>query len=83
MEIELRHRKAPEEGAEYLQICLKATPNLAAAGRVFLHPFAMAMLPAIPLLLWQQSMAAVMGGWLPPRARCPLLPPAARAHGEE
>ena len=82
MEIELRYREAPEEGAEYLQISLKATPDLAAVGRSFLHPLAMALLPAIPLLLWQQSMAAMMGAWLPPQARDLLLPGGTRERDE-
>ena len=31
LEIEIRHRKAPGEGAEYLAVSLKATPDLDAA----------------------------------------------------
>jgi hypothetical protein len=31
LEIEIRHRKDPEEGAEYLSLSLRATPDLDAA----------------------------------------------------
>jgi hypothetical protein len=41
LEIEIRHRKAPDEGAEYLSVSLRATPDLTAA-TAWLDPFAVA-----------------------------------------
>ncbi len=38
LDIEILHREAPEEGAEYLSVSLRATPNLAAAANL-LDPF--------------------------------------------
>lgn len=35
LEIEIRHRKDPEEQAEYLSVTLKATPDLDAAAAWF------------------------------------------------
>jgi hypothetical protein len=37
VDIEIRHKKAPEEGAEYLAITLRATPDLDTAA-AFLDP---------------------------------------------
>jgi hypothetical protein len=60
LEIEIRHRKAPEEGAEYLALSFKATPDLDTAAR-WLDP------------LWSMRMLAAMNPWL--AAWCwPMLP---------
>lgn len=39
LEIEIRHRWAPDEGAEYLSVSLRATPGLDAVA-AWLDPFA-------------------------------------------
>lgn len=41
LEIEIRHRHAPDEGAEYLSVSLRATPDLRAVA-AWLDPFALA-----------------------------------------
>ncbi|MEK0082623.1 hypothetical protein [Benzoatithermus flavus] len=41
VDIEIRHRKVPEEGAEYLSISLKASPDLDSVA-AFLDPFRLA-----------------------------------------
>ncbi len=38
LDIEIRHRKLPEEGAELLAVTLRATPDLDAAAALF-NPF--------------------------------------------
>ena len=35
LDIEIHHRHDPEEGAEYLSILLRATPNLGTAAQIF------------------------------------------------
>lgn len=68
LDIEIHHRHAPEEGAEYLSITLRGTPDLGTAARM-IHPFqllgaAAAFNPwqawlrlADPFGLWQRSTA--------------------------
>jgi hypothetical protein len=51
LEIEIRHRKVPEEGAEYLALSLRATPNLNAAA-LWVDP------------LWPMRMLIAMNPWL-------------------
>ncbi len=55
VDIEILHREAPEEGAEYLSITLRGTPDLATAGRM-LDPFRLlaATTPLNPFQLWLQ-----------------------------
>jgi hypothetical protein len=60
LEIEIRHRKAPEEGAEYLMLQMKAVPDLDRA-MAFFDPFRLLaawaslnpwLSPMGPLALW-------------------------------
>jgi hypothetical protein len=53
LDIEIRHRRIAEEGAEYLSLSLKATPSFEAA-TLWLNPFRMAQLwlAINPLLAW-------------------------------
>ena len=60
LEIEIRHRKVPEEGAEYLALSLRATPSLNAAA-LWLDP------------LWPMRMLVAMNPWLT-AWRWPMLP---------
>lgn len=56
LDIEIRHRSAPEEGAEYLAITLRGTPNLEVAAGL-LDPFRIlaAAVSVNPWLLWMQA----------------------------
>jgi hypothetical protein len=58
LEIEIRHRKVPEEGAEYLALSLKATPDLKTAVLWFDPLWPMRMLVAMNpwLTAWQWPM---------------------------
>lgn len=53
LDIEIHHRRAPEEGAEYLSITLRATPDLGTAGRM-IDPFRLLAATAAwnPWLAW-------------------------------
>jgi hypothetical protein len=55
LDIEIRHRSAPEEGAEYLAITLRGTPNLDLAAGL-LDPFRLFAAAASfnPWLAWLQ-----------------------------
>ena len=56
VDIEILHRQAPEEGAEYLSITLRGTPDLATAARL-LDPFQLMRGGAVvwnPWLYWMQ-----------------------------
>lgn len=55
LDIEIRHRSAPEEGAEYLAITLRGTPNLDDAASL-LDPFRFLAVASSfnPWLLWMQ-----------------------------
>jgi hypothetical protein len=61
LDIEIHHREAPEEGAEYLSITLRATPDLGAAARL-LDPFSLLSATAAwnPWLAWLR----MAGPWL-------------------
>ena len=72
LSIEIRHREAPEEGAEYLSIDLRTTPCLAAAAGL-LDPWRLMGAAAAwnPWLAWRR-LADPFGIWCAPPA---LLPP--------
>jgi hypothetical protein len=65
LDIEIRHRSAPEEGAEYLAITLRGTPNLDLAAGL-LDPFRLFAAAASlnPWRLWLQA-ADPFGVWRP------------------
>lgn len=71
LDIEIRHRKLPEEGAELLSISLRGTPDLDRAAAM-LDPFRL----ADPMRLW--SAWAAFNPWLAwlslARPRFPELP---------
>ena len=71
LEIEIRHRNAPEEGAEYLAITLKATPDLDAAA-AWLNPFHF-LETAAALNPWLAAWRAT--GWPLPGVWWPALGP--------
>ena len=76
LNIEIRHREAPEEGAEYLSITLRATPDLASAASL-LDPYRLigAVATWNPWLAWMR-LADPFGWWRLPAAMLP--PPGAR-----
>ena len=63
LDIEIRHRSAPDEGAEYLAINLRGTPDLGAA-TTLLDPFRLFAAASAfnPWLAWMQ-MADPTGLW--------------------
>jgi hypothetical protein len=77
LEIEIRHRNAPEEGAEYLAITLKARPDLEAAA-AWLSPFRL-LATATALNPWLAAWRAT--GWPVPGLWWPALGPPPRREG--
>jgi hypothetical protein len=67
LDIEILHRRAPDEGAEYLSISLKATPSFRAMAD---HLDAHALQLFNPLNVWLTALQAVQEFWAPF-----LLPP--------
>ena len=71
LNIEIRHREAPEERAEYLSITLRATPDLATAAKL-LDPFRLMTTAAFnPWQAWMR-LADPFGFW---RLLAAMLPP--------
>jgi hypothetical protein len=75
LDIELKHRVAADEGAEYVSITLRAVPSLEAFGAALqpmpLNPF------AASLALWQSWFDMSQAFWrpfLPPDREPPRLP---------
>ena len=66
LDIEIEHREAPEERAEYLSIKLRATPGFGAWAALF-DPlrFATPWLTLNPFLAWQLMVAQSMLGRTP------------------
>lgn len=74
LEIEIVHRRLPDEGAEQLQISLRARPSFEVLGRWLEGPGqASAWFALNPLLMWQRAALAL---WAPWRASACRLPPA-------
>lgn len=72
LDVEIRHRRLPEDEGEEVQLSLRATPSLEIAART-LAPVAWAWLAMSPYVLWQRTMQAwLLAPWRPPFA----LPPA-------
>jgi hypothetical protein len=81
LDIEIRHRKAPEEGAEYLSIDLRATPDFRAAASL-LDPLRLAD-PGRLLAAWASlnpwwRLADPFGFWRLAASMAALPGPAAR-----
>lgn len=74
LDIEIRHRRAPEEAAEYLSISLRATPSFRAMAD---HLDAHALLLFNPLNFWLTAFQAAQEFWAPflPVARYLPAPP--------
>jgi hypothetical protein len=66
LDIEIRHRRAPEEAAEYLSISLRATPSFRAMED---HLDAHALQLFNPLNFWLTAFQAAQAFW------APFLPP--------
>jgi len=86
LEIELRHKKAPGEHAEYLAVTLKATPDIDAVA-AWLTPMRMAqaMLAMNPFLAWAASANPFVAAMLRPERPAPrsiLAPSPPRPAGE-
>ena len=73
LEIEIRHRKAADEGAEYLSVSLRATPDLAAVA-AWLDPFAV-MRAWVSLNPWLALWGVPAVRPLPANGRSPLPEP--------
>ena len=84
VDIEIRHRTAPEEGAEYLSLSLKATPSFEAAA-AWLFPLRLAQmwLALNPFTAWMGELQATGTGRLggPPGAPASLQTPKPDAGG--
>jgi hypothetical protein len=71
LDVEIRHRRLPEDEGEEIQLSLRASPSLEIATRS-LMPAAWAWLALSPYVAWQRAMQA----WLLAPLRAPLgLPP--------
>jgi hypothetical protein len=84
LDIEIVHRQLPDQGAEQLQISLRAQPSFEAFGRWFeASGPASAWLALNPLLAWQQAALAFWAPWLSAAARTlPGATPHAQERGE-
>lgn len=72
LEIEVRHRKVPEENAEYVAVTLKAVPDMDTAA-AWLTPWRMtqAMLAMNPFLAWAAAVNPFMAAMLRPPSPAP------------
>lgn len=70
LDVEIAHRRLPDEGAEQLSIHLRATPDFGVfADYLERRPALWASLALSPFLIWQKTMRAFWAPWLPvPRA---------------
>ena len=72
LDIEVTHRRLPDEGAEYLSVSLRATPSFDAVGRfleahnpVWPWPWLALMTPPTPFFApWLQLTQAAWAPWL-------------------
>jgi hypothetical protein len=71
LDIEIRHRRAPEEVAEYLSISLRATPSFRAMAD---HLDAHAVQLFNPLMFWLTAFQAAQEFWAPFLLAPRLLP---------
>ena len=62
LDIEIHHRRAPEEAAEYLSVSLRATPSFRAMAD---HLDAHAMQLFNPLAFWLTAFQAAQEFWAP------------------
>jgi len=85
LDIEILYRQQPDQGAEQLQISLRAQPSFEAFGRWFeASGPASAWLALNPLLAWQQAALAFWAPWLGAAWRTlPDAAPHAQGRGEE
>jgi hypothetical protein len=72
LDIEIRHRRMPEEAAEYLSISLRATPSFRAMAD---HLDAHAMQLLNPLAFWFTAFQAAQAFWAPFLSLPRFLPP--------
>jgi hypothetical protein len=79
LDIEIRHRRLPEDESEELHLSVRATPSFKAASG-WLAPAAWYLLALSPHLVWQRTMQAwLLGPWVAPLG---LPPPPAGGTGE-
>ena len=75
LDIEITHRRLPDEGAEFLAISLRAAPSFAAAARLLEAHGPMTMWPwwlaLAPYAAWTRMMRAAWAPWLPAGAARP------------
>jgi hypothetical protein len=75
LDIEILHRRLPDQGAEQLLVSLRARPSFEAFARRFeAQGPALAWLTLNPFFAWQQAVLAFWTPWLAAGAR--MLPPA-------
>lgn len=80
LDVEIRHRRLPEDEGEEVQLSLRATPSLEIASRA-LAPAAWAWLALSPYVVWQRTMQAwLLAPWRPPFG---LRPPDAEQPGDD
>lgn len=73
LDIEILHRKRPEEGAEYMSITLRATPSFRAMDE-YLNAMGGPMLAMLSPLSWMGMAQAFWQPFLPPVFRDLSLP---------
>jgi hypothetical protein len=69
LDIEIEHRRLPEEDAEELRVTIRGAPSLNAATGLLQSAALWPWLALSPLLAWQQALQAVWAPWLPPPGR--------------
>lgn len=66
LDVEITHRRVPEEGTEQLSIHLRASPSFGAfADYLETRPELWSSVMLSPFLFWQQSVRAFWAPWLP------------------
>ena len=76
LDVEILHRRLPDEDAEQLLISLRARPSFEALAGLEAPGLASAWLALNPFLAWQQAALALWAPWLAAASRA--LPGAAR-----
>lgn len=66
LDLEIAHRRLPDEGVEQLSIHLRASPDFGAfADYLERRPALWSWIALTPFLIWQESVRAFWAPWLP------------------
>ncbi len=72
LDVEIAHRRLPDEGVEQVSIHLRASPSFGVfADYLERRPALWASLALSPFLVWQETMRAFWAPWVPPARALP------------